>query len=1116
MTNVAQQGKLNVGNPHVWFEEGEIAPAATPRRGSLLCKLLVACLIVALSGHVFSTEVDRGDRAIISNGTVESLRFDGEAIGAVKSGLQDAAVQLSGVKGKGTLSFCVVNGGASFSGNVSSEETVPSVLAEQAALWLKSDVNVDCASGSSVTTWYDCRETNAGGFYGQQRFRASSREGSGGAPSTVWPQQSADGIDFGSYGSGAWMRFQNESGGDANIENVYYAFIVYNVSTATDLGYYFGAASGGTAYFHRSEIGSYISEYSSPLKARAGQFRVDGERIDPIGSSVKTDTHVLSYEAGGAAAVRIDGLFCDRDINDKQRCGGGIAAEVILFTNRLQAAERLSVEHYLAAKYNVADDRQFVPLVNVQPSGDGHVDVSSSIAQSYSPTNGVTIGGAGRIEVANGALTLSSRNAEEFEGSVRYASAGTFTGGPVPYGAEAGKSVDLTADDHGVVAVTPSAAPAGSFVKTGGADLCLREIPSDITSLEFSGGTLHLLGRRLPCRPAVAVFANPGFELNNAPAGDLKITSPTDTPIADEIPGWTIQINSGDNSPAFWHFTKAAMPARSWFSPHPPPEGNYALGFKVSGDIWTSVGVAEPGVYELTFKTCARDGYGGARIAVSIDGNVFACLTTMTGSGFVLHRLRTPLLAAGDRVLRLSCTTTFDTTVIYDDFKMVKIADGVGSDGVWPLPNGDFEDVTYANQSNVKKANGGVVSGWTIPEASSSQATYVVSRQDENSRYCEANSAGGNQQLVLFGEGAGVEGQAFSAADLGIPPGRYQLRAKAARWGGNGAWLDGVEWDGRWSQPKLVGTIAVNGTVFDCGSASVEQSYFGSVTLPQSVDIPSGATVKVSISNLRGDGNKSGLAVDDVELVSTEAIEEAAAKTKEYVANGGFETGDYSSAWTKIGTGEVRDTTTSTTHNVPYPYVSGYGNRYVFRILQSCLISQNIVFDRAGVYRLKFAANGRNAVNYSGNALRAWLVASGSTATNVLCETAPIYTHEFAQFEYLFQIDEPGTYKFGIQGMNGLDGIQVGKRADDATCHVDNISIRYVGEAALGIENRGPDIVLSADSSLRLDFTGTPRVHSLRIGTRRFHGVVDSSSDARISGPGALIVESNGLSLIFR
>ena len=42
-TGKALYGKPDAGNPHVRFDEGEVASAATPRRGSLLYKkILVA------------------------------------------------------------------------------------------------------------------------------------------------------------------------------------------------------------------------------------------------------------------------------------------------------------------------------------------------------------------------------------------------------------------------------------------------------------------------------------------------------------------------------------------------------------------------------------------------------------------------------------------------------------------------------------------------------------------------------------------------------------------------------------------------------------------------------------------------------------------------------------------------------------------------------------------------------------------------------------------------------------------------------------------------------------------------------------------------------------------
>ena len=52
-TGKALNGKSYAGNPHVRFDEGEVASAATPRRGSLLYKKLIgvsAALFAALCG----------------------------------------------------------------------------------------------------------------------------------------------------------------------------------------------------------------------------------------------------------------------------------------------------------------------------------------------------------------------------------------------------------------------------------------------------------------------------------------------------------------------------------------------------------------------------------------------------------------------------------------------------------------------------------------------------------------------------------------------------------------------------------------------------------------------------------------------------------------------------------------------------------------------------------------------------------------------------------------------------------------------------------------------------------------------------------------------------------
>ena len=53
MTNAALRGKPDAGNPHVRFDEGEVAPAATPRRGSLLYTKYFTSGAIIICGGVF-------------------------------------------------------------------------------------------------------------------------------------------------------------------------------------------------------------------------------------------------------------------------------------------------------------------------------------------------------------------------------------------------------------------------------------------------------------------------------------------------------------------------------------------------------------------------------------------------------------------------------------------------------------------------------------------------------------------------------------------------------------------------------------------------------------------------------------------------------------------------------------------------------------------------------------------------------------------------------------------------------------------------------------------------------------------------------------------------------
>ena len=74
-TGKALNGKPYAGNPHVRFDEGEVAPAATPRRGSLLYKIMF--LAMAIFGEAGNDREAKGsciESASNRSAGAESLR----------------------------------------------------------------------------------------------------------------------------------------------------------------------------------------------------------------------------------------------------------------------------------------------------------------------------------------------------------------------------------------------------------------------------------------------------------------------------------------------------------------------------------------------------------------------------------------------------------------------------------------------------------------------------------------------------------------------------------------------------------------------------------------------------------------------------------------------------------------------------------------------------------------------------------------------------------------------------------------------------------------------------------------------------------------------------------
>ena len=67
--------QLYAGSPHVRFNEGEVVPAATPRRGVLLCNIRITMI---LAGVAASAVTARGDAVTVSvEGTRDPTEMNG-------------------------------------------------------------------------------------------------------------------------------------------------------------------------------------------------------------------------------------------------------------------------------------------------------------------------------------------------------------------------------------------------------------------------------------------------------------------------------------------------------------------------------------------------------------------------------------------------------------------------------------------------------------------------------------------------------------------------------------------------------------------------------------------------------------------------------------------------------------------------------------------------------------------------------------------------------------------------------------------------------------------------------------------------------------------------------
>ena len=457
----------------------------------------------------------------------------------------------------------------------------PLSILDKAAFWVDANTNVVTYLSNNVTyvtQWLDVREPNQTGPWQYPRAVGKTNF------TNCYPELLTDdagvstnlsSIHFGGVHSLRWMEWQNASSNLNGITNIRNVFLVFGAHE----GYGFILGSNATySDFHPSEykdtgLGAPIwsAMDNTMSKVKTGRTYLNRERIDGTKVLPKQDFQLLETVSGTKEGARASNFCNDRNYKTSStgvRIGGERLCEVILFTTRLSEAERLQIEQYLWQKWFSTE--QDVPFFTAASGKSASVTVPNGVEQS------VRFGGEGAfVKDGSGTLLLDvNKDTPTFNGSVRIG-AGTFVPClPTPVEVFGGTQITADPDAFNVASIVDSE----RIIKSGQAELVLREVPANITSISVEEGILQfaqpLKTREWPTNTAGYIPSH-SFEFGAYKNYDDGTT----------YGGWTASINTGDiYSKVFVHSQNL-----SWYAPFPAPDGDYALALKADVGMETTM-----------------------------------------------------------------------------------------------------------------------------------------------------------------------------------------------------------------------------------------------------------------------------------------------------------------------------------------------------------------------------------------------------------------------------------------------------------------------------------------------------------------------------------------------
>ena len=392
-TRKALNGKPYAGNPHVRFDEGEVASAAMPRRGSLLyvarkvqCgssrvqfgrRIAFATVAICAAASLTSFAADRtisADYALTADETVDGVL-------TVDSG---ATVDLAGhnltVKG-------LAGGGTITSGTYSLDTSVPvpEIVSGESIFWLDASASDTLTiEDGLVKAWASRKGSNVAKYLVGSCTYPSFDDTTYGIPT----------VDFGTAGSKKDLAF------DA-LGNIRTVFLVTKIQK-TQNAFWLASPNLGTYHFHRGEGSQYCASYSNFARMWNGTMQAN------MLTEVPDDTGFIVAVGEMKSDSKANSITNDRNIGGRN--GGKQLAELVCFSRVLTDAERVAVTEYLQKKWLVPAELRVQVSGNAENSTvaltgnvkliveGGGTFTASKAGQTY--TGGTEVSGSGTTLVA--------------------------------------------------------------------------------------------------------------------------------------------------------------------------------------------------------------------------------------------------------------------------------------------------------------------------------------------------------------------------------------------------------------------------------------------------------------------------------------------------------------------------------------------------------------------------------------------------------------------------------------------------------------------------------------------------------------------------------------------